>query len=314
MKSRLAIVVLIIMLMTVLCGIAFGAGNNTEKMYEEGMALFAQKEYVRAFARFQISGEINQYAPSLNMLGICYRDGLGTDQNDSEALKYFRLSADLGYAPAADNLESMEENHSERFLGDVVSVGSYISFGTYEQDNDLNNGQEPIEWLVLEIKEGKALVISRYALDYQKYDSGYKGTWKNSSLRTWMNGKFLNEAFESQEQTKIYTALVESDKNPLYSTYAGGQTMDKVFLLSASEAELYFNNDNDRQCKPTEFALAKGCYVNSDGNCWWWLRTTGGDWYYTVGVHYSGAIGYGGNHIYYYSEAVRPADWVNLDS
>ena len=30
-----------------------------------------------------------------------------------------------------------------------VQVGTYVTFGSYEQDNDLSNGKEDIEWLVL---------------------------------------------------------------------------------------------------------------------------------------------------------------------
>lgn len=37
-----------------------------------------------------------------------------------------------------------------------------ITFGAYEQDNDLTNGKEPIEWIVLDVdkKTNRALVIS----------------------------------------------------------------------------------------------------------------------------------------------------------
>jgi len=47
-----------------------------------------------------------------------------------------------------------------------IKKGQYITFGAYEQDNNTLNGKGTIEWLVLEVKNGKALVISKYALDY----------------------------------------------------------------------------------------------------------------------------------------------------
>ena len=50
-----------------------------------------------------------------------------------------------------------------------VSVGDYVIFGTYEQDYNTENGPEPIEWLVLDKKEGKALVLSKYCLDLVAY-------------------------------------------------------------------------------------------------------------------------------------------------
>ena len=35
----------------------------------------------------------------------------------------------------------------------LPEVGSEITFGHYEQDEDLTNGQEPIEWIVLDVDE-----------------------------------------------------------------------------------------------------------------------------------------------------------------
>ncbi len=47
----------------------------------------------------------------------------------------------------------------------VVEVGDVIYFGSYEQDNNLSNGKEEIEWIVLAKENRKALLISKYALD-----------------------------------------------------------------------------------------------------------------------------------------------------
>ena len=40
-----------------------------------------------------------------------------------------------------------------------------IFFGKYEQDNNLENGKEPIEWIILETQDGKSLLISKYGLE-----------------------------------------------------------------------------------------------------------------------------------------------------
>lgn len=45
---------------------------------------------------------------------------------------------------------------------DGITVGDHIMFGNYPQNN--GNDPEPVEWRVLEIKDGKALVISEYLL------------------------------------------------------------------------------------------------------------------------------------------------------
>ena len=40
-------------------------------------------------------------------------------------------------------------------------VGETFFFGMTEQDNDIENGAEPIEWIILEKKEDNAFVISK---------------------------------------------------------------------------------------------------------------------------------------------------------
>ena len=103
----------LIFVLSVLLGIihidVFAAGNGPEAQYEKGMDYFEIDDFDSAFSYFQISGEVKGYAPSQNMLGVCYRDGLGTERDLAEAERYFKLSADQGYAPAQENLKTMEK-------------------------------------------------------------------------------------------------------------------------------------------------------------------------------------------------------------
>ena len=39
-----------------------------------------------------------------------------------------------------------------------VAVNDHVFFGHYEQDNDLTNGAEAIEWRVLKVENGEALL------------------------------------------------------------------------------------------------------------------------------------------------------------
>ena len=201
-----------------------------------------------------------------------------------------------------------------------IKVGSYINFGTYEQDNNNLNRKEDIEWLVLEIKEHKALVISKYALDCKEYNTSYTDiTWEASSLREWLNHDFINVAFSAVEKDMIHTETVSADMNPEYSTNPGNVTRDQVFLLSITEVNKYFDSDKARQCEPTPYAIANGTHVNSgNDNCWWWLRSPGSDSDCATGVNNSGTVnvsgamvgeGYGANSD---GNAVRPAMWIDL--
>lgn len=95
-----------------------------------------------------------------------------------------------------------EEIYSEYKIEKLKSaqIGDFIFFGEYEQDNDIDNGREDIEWLVLDKVENKILVVSKMGLDAKPYnDENKKVTWENCTLRTWLNEDFLNEAFDEKE-------------------------------------------------------------------------------------------------------------------
>lgn len=197
-----------------------------------------------------------------------------------------------------------------------VKVGSSIFFGSYEQDNDTSNGTEAVEWLVLEVKDDKALVISKYALDCMQYNDDYADvTWESCTLRTWLNNDFLNSAFSEEERAMIPTVTVSAEVNPDYSTNPGNATQDKIFLLSANEVNEYFASENSRKCEPTDYAFSKGAYRFSfTGKCWWWLRSTGYFQNRGASVDVTGYLNEYGIHVSYDIGAVRPALWIELNS
>ncbi len=158
-----------------------------------------------------------------------------------------------------------------------LRVGDMIEFGRYEQDNNFGNGPEPIEWLVLDVSNGSALLISRYGLDAQAYHTVDTGIiWENCTLRKWLNEVFYDEAFSQSEKQLINLTKVENPDNPEQGTPGGADTEDKIYLLSDREFNRYFANDELRIGIPTSYAKANGAYINPDnGNSWWWLRSPG---------------------------------------
>ena len=211
----------------------------------------------------------------------------------------------------------------------AIKVGDYITFGHYEQDNNTGNGKEPIEWLVLEVRGDQALVISRYGLDCKPYNTSLtEVTWETCSLREWLNGEFLNIAFNTTEQKAIVRITVDNSQNQGYSgwnTSGGNNTEDGIFLLSYAEANKYLgvtrgNTGNMRsRMSPTAYALYAGAgrssvYKTADGDAagWWWLRSPGYFQDLAAFVDYDGSLY---NHrVYDGSACVRPALWVNLGS
>ena len=205
---------------------------------------------------------------------------------------------------------AVQKGRSDIPASEVV-VGNVIWFGRYEQDG--TPGADPIEWQVLDVQDGRALLLSRYALDSQPYNTERTDvTWEGSSLRTWLNGTFLNEAFSVEEQVLIPEVNVSADKNPNYSADPGNSTSDKIFLLSISEAERYFANNKARQAQASEYAIKQGGYTSYSGNTWWWLRSPGSFQSNAARVSPDGSVLYGGRLVYYSSGAVRPALWIDL--
>lgn len=222
-----------------------------------------------------------------------------------------------------DNANTDYYEEEEIDINSSVSVGDYITFGKYEQDNNISNGQEEIEWLVLEREGDRVFVVSRYALDCQRYNDvpGYV-TWETCPLRAWLNDDFYNTAFSEAEKSMIPTVTVTVDNNPNseyhscnvnkdYSASPGNNTQDKIFLLSIDEANEYFVSYTDKTCEPTAYAKAQGARVNDSYNyCWWWLRTLclcqAGAAYYIKTTHGESEC------VNISCIAVRPVMWIEL--
>ena len=192
-----------------------------------------------------------------------------------------------------------------------VQVGTYVTFGSYEQDNDLSNGKEDIEWLVIARENNKALLISRYSLDNQPYSEHTEEVpWENSFMRKWLNDTFLNEAFSLEEQDSIIMSTVTADENPLHKLSQGNDTMDKVFLLSAAEAYEYFETDSARVCEMTDY-----CYAQSPNLTrlpGWWLRSLNAAHVAAVIDPYKGSVQIGGDYVTAISPNIRPSIWIDL--
>lgn len=151
-------------------------------------------------------------------------------------------------------------------------VGDTFTFGRYEQDNNLDNGPEPIEWKILERDGTKVFVISLYGLDSQRYHDKWEiVTWETCCLRQWLNQTFYSAAFNPAEQTMILTSDVYSE-SPAH-TYPSRMVQDKIFLLDYKGAYQYFKSEKARTCYATNYAVSAGSAAQGKSHyCWWWLR------------------------------------------
>ena len=253
-----------------------------QDIYNDAMTALEQKDYVAAAAALK---QIKGYKDVDSILADC------------------------------DNEIAAAAAH-EAAIAPFKKVGNYVTFGHYEQDNNTGNGKEAIEWLVLDVQGDKVLLVSRYALDCKPYNTSYTSvTWETCSLRTWLNGTFINAAFTADEQKAVMTTTVDNSKSQGYSGYStngGNNTQDKVFLLSYAEAWKYFKSDDARECQPTKYAVAQNAYKASNGNCRWWLRSPGAWSDFAAIVDFDGARS--SRNVRSSNVAVRPAFWLDLSS
>ena len=301
---------------------AANSSLNTLRSKRDSLGLFAGKE------RKRLDGEISEIAAGLKQLELKLDSALkqlgGFESKAAADKALSEARADVSSLQSMINVASISGSgefscsqalrvlHTKPRVFQLVSKKqpSYkgfvtIKFGRYPQASKNENAL--IEWLVLKNDGSKALLISKYALDCQQYHtSRIFGTWENCTLRKWLNGTFISNAFSHEEQAMILSTTTES-----------ANKKERVFLLSMDEAWEYFSSDSTRQCQGTAYCYAQGAYKTGNGHCAWWLRSP---------VCYSGqaAYVYDGNLRSYYGEyscyvdnddiAVRPALWINLGS
>ena len=188
-----------------------------------------------------------------------------------------------------------------------IGIGQHITFGQYEQDNILDNGKEPIEWIVIDKNDSlnSLTLLSKDIIDWLPYHTKnenvdmehfYIHEWLNTFLRN-KDAYFVNEAFSKEEVDKYQL---------------------RAFLLGLDDIENYLGYDV--KCSKTEYANSKS---NDPDNCAWWFNDneiTLSGWYPdgvrywhvgTVNDYTHNELGIS-SEIIVNSSGVRPALWLKL--
>ena len=158
---------------------------------------------------------------------------------------------------------------SEHYIFVDVEYGGekYRGLKYYEDAYDLSLyawfKYEPISWIVLEEKDGKAFLVSEFMLDKRKYQEAaynntsgtsniglitapgfpqgtYANNWEYSSVRKWLNTTFYETAFNNSQSRLLLETEVDNSASttqfPDGNQYASDTiTKDKIFLLSYQE-------------------------------------------------------------------------------
>ena len=185
--------------------------------------------------------------------------------------------------------------------------GDLLLFGSYEQDNDPEDGREPIEWIVLQNGGNSLILLSRKVIDLVRWNEHSGATWADSELRKWLNGDFYSTAFNTDEQGKIYTVRIKGETTA--SIYSPGDiTEDKVHVLAHSEAALLDTMPEYYPADPTPYAAVKVDEIRVDKpnfTLGWFTRTVGGSPLGPVSVLTSSSAGIVGS-----VQGVRPVIYI----
>jgi len=187
-------------------------------------------------------------------------------------------------------LKPKKQNKDELYSLQTANVGDQITFGHFADTN---------EWIVLDKKEDQLLLISSRCVQESTFNSSEGSTsWAQCSLRTWLNHDYISQAFNDFEQDIIMPQI--------HSNNRGGETKDRIFLLSQVEAKRYFSSDKDR--------IACRAGTENTLHSTWWLRTSApeANWEHCVmTVDNDGTINSGAAaNMHQYG--VRPAMWLSI--
>lgn len=233
-----------------------------------------------------------------------------SDENDLEALardhgKFRDLSCEKPEEkPRAEERGGVRRENSLLEKRKQLQVGEIFPFGSFPQADFRKS--EAIRWAVLDIKDGKALLLTERILANTSFHKAKVTTpWCDSRIREWLNHDFIDTAFSSEEREIILSTEI-NEPDPAGARH---KTEDAVFLLSADEAKKYMPKPENRAAKGTKCAQTD----------YWGLRSIkkGAEsfQYYTatgrLGSNSFDEMSYFKN--YDCTLGVRPAVWIAID-
>lgn len=176
-------------------------------------------------------------------------------------------------------------------------IGESVFLGTYEQDNDLENGPEPIEWIIINEDETSYQLISKYVLDFKNFHNREEDVcWETSDIRAWLNGDFYNGSFTDSDKSQILLTKVDNSEelivtqeekvffNPsMYGYHQGNDTEDYIYLLSDAEVRALILRECDRMIADGEYKSYSGMTLNYDVK----PNTYATAYSYQIGIEYN---------------------------
>ncbi len=158
--------------------------------------------------------------------------------------------------PPAENMTDL----SAAKAGDILWLGSQL-----------------IPWQVLENKDNKILLISKYALAVMPYKNFYIHLtgWNNSSVKLKLDTEYLPSLFSRELTEKIIPVYIDDEDDSLSFEKRDTVKADRFFLLSKAEAEKYFRTPKSLMAPATKRCLISPQWTVFGRYAHWWLRSPG---------------------------------------
>ena len=282
--------------------------------YKEAEALADNGQYDEAIEMFKSLKNYRDASDKVDEVQLMKAENLYSQKKFAEALDILK-----GYEDQADRVSQIKEE-----LIHNAKVGDTIIFGQYEQDGSSADGREFIEWLVLDKNDNALFVITKDALELQKFslteDASY---WEISFVRSFLNRRFPDNAFNNENPNRVMETTITNyrlaNADDAYADIVSVEwsdqdmvsyeTTDKLFLLSIEELNQYLSA-NDRLAKASYYLVSQGASTSAAGNCDWWLRSPGNE--EISSAYVKGADGEVSSSMNPISNCVRPAMWLRI--
>jgi hypothetical protein len=272
------------------------------QQYESALALFENGEFSDSL---QIFESLGNYKDSTQQAELC-RDNI----REEDYLAAINLYETGNYSEAISAFRDLDDyQDSKEYIGEcevalinTSSTNEIVTLGVY-------NGN-PIEWLVLSRDESSVLLISKYyvtskiANENDRGEYGKYMCWSGSTLRTWLNKDFIDEAFPGNVAELLVPNTIQTDEYdvPNYDGWSEVEitvtTEDKVYIPSKADVEHY--------------GLSPTSLMGSSGNTaiTGWLRDRGHGIAFQVSYEPDGS--YGSEWHFYSSYGIRPIIRISM--
>lgn len=199
----------------------------------------------------------------------------------------------------------------------VFKTGDQIAFGRFDSSVYPVDPWHPdyLLWTVIDTDGRQALLLSNGCYENLPVNQiSRDDSWRNSSIREWLNTVFKATFFHEAEQVAIIPAAVEDGG---YQTAEANMikvatSTDQFFALSYEEVLKYMPDEYQRMVNSVQLRNDQtDPFTDGEGHYGWWLRSVDkdGKWYVVDPV---GRITSMIDELGWEGVAVRPAMWVDF--